>query len=188
MGAPLDGETIRTALADPQLGEYASVHVLMLGLSPRETDRALIRAAAVRPAGAALAAWATALIEADGAAGVALLAEAWITPGGRSATDLAQVVSAFGTHARDGDPTLAPVLAPPLRALAATRPDLTGPVARALAALGDFTAAPAFAAHLDRDGTLSEPDALMAAIYVDAAGSAMRRALLRAAMTGETAP
>jgi hypothetical protein len=186
MGAPLEGEAIRKALADPRLAAYAPVHILMLGLSPSETDRAMIRAAAVRPAGAALSAWATALIEAEGEAGVALLAEAWVAPVGRDGSDLAQMVSAFEIHARDGDPALGPLLAPPLHVLAARRPDLAGPVARALAALGDFTAAPAFAAHLDRDGVLSEPDAMIAAIYVDAAGSAMRRALLRAAMMGET--
>ena len=188
MRVPLDGDTILKALADPQLGDYASVHILMLGLSPRETDRATIRAAAVRRSGAALAAWATALIEADGAEGVARLVQAWIEPAGRDKEDLAQVVSAFEIHAREGDPDLGPALRSPLLALADSRPDLAGPVVRALIALDDFTAAPLFAKHLDRDGTLSEADTLMATAYVDAGRSAMRRVLLRAAIAPKTAP
>ena len=188
MRAPLDGETILKALADPQLGDYAPVYILMLGLSPRETDRAAIRAAAVRPSGAALAAWATALIEADGAEGVARLVRAWVERAGRDKDDLAQVVSAFEIHASDGDPDLGPALAPPLHALAASRPDLAGPVVRALIALDDFTVAPLFAKHLDRDGALSEADTLMATAYVEAYGSAMRRVFLRAAITRKTAP
>jgi hypothetical protein len=91
MDRPLDGDAARAALADKTLLPWTGFHILMLGLSDRPEDHALVRdradAAARVGGGRDLDAWATALIEIDGADAVERLAADWFeTRAGRWTT------------------------------------------------------------------------------------------------------
>ncbi len=175
MARPIDGETARQALADRSLIPWQAFHILMLGLSERAEDRAFIRArvaTAARLGGdRELDAWATALIEIDGAVGVATLVREWLETPGRDVEALRAVLTAFSIHARDGDPALRPGLLAALHALPRRRPDVGGSVAAALGEIGDFSQGAAIerimldAARRGEIG-LRDPELMAAAFYV----------------------
>jgi hypothetical protein len=185
MERPIDGASARAALTDRSEFPWAGFHILMLGLSDRPEDRALVRervaAAASFGAGRDLDAWATAWIEIDGAAAVAGLADDWVETPGRAADDVRAVVAALSVHAREGDATLRPSILSALHALRARRPDVGGSVAAALGAIGDFSQAAAIeSAMLDaaRQKTfiLDEPELTAAALHASRARRAARQA------------
>lgn len=178
MRRPIDGATARRALADRFEIPWASFYILMLGLSDRPDDHALIRdrnADIARLGGSReLGAWATALIEIDGAPALGRLAQAWFETPGRDAAALRDVITALAVQGREGDPTLRPTILATLGAVPLIRPDLGGSVAAALGEIGDFSQADMIeSTMLDaarrNDVTLSEPELLAAGLYVSRA-------------------
>ena len=183
MDRPLDGGAARAALTDLTQIPWAGFHILMLGLSDRPEDHALVRdraASAVRSGGGRnLDAWATAWIEIDGADAVARLAADWFETPGRPAEDLRAVIAALSVHAREGDAALQPAILAALHALPARRPDVGGSVAAALGAVGDFSQAEAIErAMLDaarrRAVDLDEPELMAAALHAARARQAAK--------------
>ena len=178
MARPLDGAAARGALIDRNRIPWAGFYVLMLGLSDRAEDHALIRdrivTAARFGADRAFDAWATALIEIDGEAGVGRLVEGWFEAPGSKADEVRAVIAAFEVHAREGDPATRAAILSALRALPARRPEVGGSVAAALGAIGDFSQADAIrTAMLDAarmgDVGLPEPELMAASFYVNRA-------------------
>lgn len=175
MASPIDGATARRALADRAQIPWRAFHILMLGLSDRPEDRSLVRernaAAASRGGGLELDAWATALVEIDGAAGVARLAGDWFETPGRDVDALRAVITALAVQAREGDPPVRSPILEALHALPARRPDVAGTVATALGDIGDFSQADAIVrAMRDAAGEgaarFRDPELLAAALYV----------------------
>ena len=178
MAKPLDGATASRALTDRTEIPWRAFHILMLGLSERPEHRALIRernATAARLGWSReLDAWATALVEIDGPAGVARLAEDWFETPGRDVEALRAVITAFAVQAREGDPALRPSILAALHDLPSRRPDVAGSVAAALGEIGDFSQADAIVrAMRDAAGrggpSFRDPELLAAALYVDRA-------------------
>jgi hypothetical protein len=174
MDRPLDGDAALAALADKTLLPWTGFHILMLGLSDRPEDRALVRDRAASAArfggGRDLDAWATAFIEIDGADAVERLAADWFETPGRSVDDLRAVITALSIHGRQGDAALRPTIVAALQVLPARRPDVGGSVASALGALGDFSQAEAIErAMLDAGRRsaidLSEAELMAAALH-----------------------
>ncbi len=193
MAQPLDGETARRALADLGMIPWAPFHVLMLGLSARPEDHALVRrnldSAARTGGGRLLGALATALVEIDGAAGVDRLVRAWLSPSDRDAEALRAVVIALGVQARDGDPALRPTILAALRALPERRPEVAGTVAATLGDIGDFSQADAIETALlgvaRHEGVAGlEAELMAASLYVHRA----RRASTPQASEPELSP
>ncbi len=178
MARPLDGDTASRALTDRTEIPWRAFHILMLGLSERPEHRALVRE---RNATAAhlgwspeLDAWATALVETDGPAGVARLAEDWFATPGREVAALRAVITAFTVQARAGDPAVRQPILAALHALPSRRPDVAGSVAAALGEIGDFSQADAIVrAVRDAAGpdgpSFRDPELLAVALYVDRA-------------------
>ncbi|MEY8839114.1 hypothetical protein AB9K41_08815 [Cribrihabitans sp. XS_ASV171] len=154
MTRPVTGEVAQRALADKAQIPWRGFFILMLGLSDRPEDRALVRdriAAAQRYGGVGeLDAWATALVEIYGAAGVERLATGWFDRPDSSTEELRAVISALAAHGRYGDPALRPRILEVLAAVPSLRPDVVGSVATALARIGDFTRAHAIRSAVSR--------------------------------------
>jgi hypothetical protein len=180
MARPVDPDAARRALADRTELPWAGFHIVMLGLGGRPADRALILgriAMAARLGGARnLDAWATALIEIDGAEGVARLAAEWFTAPSRP-DELRAIIAALAVHGREGDPALRPAILSALRGLPARHPDVAGSVAAALGRIGDFSQADAIERVLldaaRRHGAeLDAAELMAAALYVNTARQA----------------
>jgi len=178
MPRPIDGTTARRALVDRFEIPWASFYILMLGLSERPGDQALVRdrhAAIARLGGSReLGAWAAALIEIDGAAAIGRLAKTWFETPGRDVEALRDVITALAVHGREGDPALRPTILATLGDVPLLRPDLGGSVAAALGEIGDFSQADVIErAMLDaarrNDVALREPELLAAGLYVSRA-------------------
>jgi hypothetical protein len=178
MAMPIDGATARRALSDRHQIPWHGFYILMLGLSERAEDQALVRdwnAAATRLGGSReLDAWATALVEIDGAAGVSRLANDWFETAGRDVDAVRGVITALAVQAREGDPAVRPSILAALHDLPSRRPDVAGSVAKALGDIGDFSQADAIV-RVMRDAAgrgaarFRDPEILAAAVYVDRA-------------------
>lgn len=185
MDRPLGGAAARAALIDPARIPWAGFYILMLGLSERAEDHALVRdrvaSAARLGGGRELDAWATAWIEIDGATAVAALAADWFETPDRPAADLRAVIDALSVHAREGEPALRPAILSALYALPARRPDVGGSVAAVLGAIGDFSQAEAIERAM-RDVArrktlqLDDSELVSAALYAGRARWAARAA------------
>lgn len=142
---PIKGAVARQSLNDLTRLPWQSFYILMLGLSDREEDHALVRERMTRAArngsSSQLDAWATAFVEIDGVEGVRQLHDNWFDEPRRTSQELRAIVAAVTVHAKHGDPGLKePVLAA-LAGLARRRPDVVGTVAIAFEEIGDFSRA-----------------------------------------------
>jgi hypothetical protein len=147
MTQPIDGAVAQQALTDRTEIPWQSFYILMLGLSDRVEDHALVRErialAARLGRGTHLDSWATALVEIDGTEGVTRLVDAWFQAPHRSSEALRAVIAALTDHAKYGDPTLKAAILEALAALPLRHPDVVGTVAAALGEIGDFSRAEA---------------------------------------------
>ena len=164
-------------LVDPAWYGWQPVLVTLLGLHPDPAARDLVRARALTVRPEDRAPWLVALIEADGAAGIARML-------GDSRDDAAAraAVRALVTHADPGNER-APALAAALVRLASDHPGLTAAAVPGLAALGDFSLAPRVA-DLLASGAVTDPAeafALKSYLAQARAGQAPRNAAMVAA-------
>ena len=143
MAQPIEGAVARQALSDQTKIPWQSFYILMLGLSDRDEDHALVRermsTAARIGSSSQLQAWATALVEFDGAEGVRVLVDNWLVAPHRSPQALRAVIAAMTTHAQHGDTSLREPLLAALARLPQRRPDVVGTVAVAFELIGDFS-------------------------------------------------
>jgi hypothetical protein len=145
MTQPIEGEVARKSLSDRTQVPWQSFYILMLGLSDRAEDHALVRqriASAARLGSSPhLEAWATALVEIDGTEGLTLLVEAWLQAPHVSADALRSVIAALTAHARIGDPAMKGAVLEALAPLPQRHPEVVGTVAAAFGEIGDFSQA-----------------------------------------------
>ena len=145
MAQPIEGAVARQSLTDRTKIPWQSFYILMLGLSDRDEDHALVRERISRVTGFGntdqLEAWATALVEIDGTEGIKQLVNNWLAAPHRSPQELRAIVAAVTVHAKHGDPSLREPVLSVLATLAQTRSDVVGTVAVAFERIGDFSRA-----------------------------------------------
>lgn len=168
---------IATVLRDPAMLTWAPTYKLLLGRSADPAVHQMVRDRVRTPASHAapsdLAAWATALVEIDGAPGVDLLAQRYIKVPTRTAGELQEVLSALGVHAQDGDPSLQPVLVTAFHEFARAHPELAPVVAYHLLSLKDWSQVDYFECLLDSERAWSAADRMMLQVYVGMARDEM---------------
>lgn len=156
MAQPIRGEVARQSLIDRNKIPWQSFYILMLGLSDRDKDHALVRermaTAARLESSNQLEAWATALVELDGLEGVTHLVSSWFDAPHRSPQELRAVIAAMTSHAKHGDSSLRDPLLAALASLAQQRPDVVGTVAVAFEQIGDFSHADTIKSAIQRAG------------------------------------
>ncbi|QIE43237.1 hypothetical protein G5B39_14495 (plasmid) [Rhodobacteraceae bacterium SC52] len=154
MAQPINGAVARQALTDRSEIPWQSFYILMLGLSDRNEDHDHVReriARAARLKGEAhLDAWATALIEIDGSAGVTRLVNTWLEASHQSTEALRDVIAALTVHAKYGDPSLKAGILAALARLPQQRPEVVGSVAVAFGEIGDFSRAEVISSAMSR--------------------------------------
>jgi len=171
----LDRAEIVKVLLDPVMVEWAPIHILMLGLSGDDADRAFVRAGYARLADSGLTtnlgAWATALIEVDGLPAVDRIDSDYLGSN-RSATELREIVRAYSTQAGAGDPALRARITQSFRMLARTRPEMAAEAAKELIAVQDWSLADVFAAILASDAITAPEKRFAIDLYLAAAREA----------------
>ena len=173
----LSRAAIARTLRDPKWVEWAPIHILFLGLSDDPDDHAFVRRmtrlAATRGIRSNTGAWATALVEIDGAAGLDWLRQTYFEDPDRKLEELREVVTAFDVIGQSGDPELRPTLVAALRGLARDRPELAADAAKQLATLGDWSQVETFEALID-SGKIDSPAAdFVIAQYLRSAQAAL---------------
>ena len=175
---PLGADALAESLRDPAAGQSETIHALLLGLAGGPRAQALVagRLGAAAPGEAispALGAWAVALVELQGEAGVeALDARFLASEAGRDPADLAPIVEALAIQAEAAPPPVRARILATLEARLAARPDLAAPVARSFGGRGDYAMGPGVQAALARRAGLPAAEAMTAAGYVFAARKA----------------
>ncbi|MGF1611091.1 MAG: hypothetical protein ACFCUQ_16925 [Kiloniellales bacterium] len=160
-------------LRDPAMIPWAPAYVLLLGRSADPAAHVLVRetiaAFAMYGAQSNLAAWATALIEIDGVRGIDILVRHYGGVPERSAEELQEILTAFGVHAKDGDPTLRSMIVARLHDLARARVEVAPAAANHLASLNDWSQADFFQTLLESEKRWSPAESFMLTVYVRAA-------------------
>jgi hypothetical protein len=174
--ARIDRADVARAVSDPLWSEWAPIAILLLGLSEEEADHAFIRRATRLAAAtgrtAHLAAWATALVEVDGADALDWLRATYVDDPARSETEMEQIGLALASHAGREDATGA-AIRDGMGALAASWPSVAAALASAMMDREDWSLAAEAERWLD-DGRLTSPaDAFLLTHYVLAAEAAL---------------
>jgi len=176
---PLGADALAESLKDPAAGQMEPILALLLGLAGGPRAEALVegRLNAVGADGAvspALGAWAVALVELQGEAGVETLAARFLRadPEARSPQDLFPFVEALAVQAEAASPPLRDAILEALGGALQARPDLVGVVARCFGSRGDYALGPAVQAALAQRRGLPALEAMTAAGYVFAARKA----------------
>ncbi len=106
LGGALPRERLRAFLADFRYIEWHPLYILLLAQSEHPEDRALIedslRSAAEFGIATNLAAWATALIEIEGAAALDLIETHFLRDADRKPEELREIVLALSVHGAEG--------------------------------------------------------------------------------------
>jgi hypothetical protein len=173
----LSRAAIARVLRDPKWGDWAPIHIPFLGLrdDPGDHDfvRRMTKLAASKGIRNNTAAWATALVEIDGMAGVDWLRETYFEDPDRMVEELREVAMAFDVLGRGGNPDLRPALAAALRGLAQDRSELAADAAKQLATLGDWSQVETFE-ELLASGQVTSPAAeFVIAYYLRSAHAAL---------------
>ena len=135
-------ERVKVFLGNLQYFEWQSLYILLLGVNATDAERAEIRARMASRAETGsdlhLAPWATALIEIDGADGVAWLERKYLAPGAADPALAAEIVKAFSVHGSLGPGALRRRIVEAYGLALAHHPELAGPVAQDLAIWRDW--------------------------------------------------
>lgn len=142
-----------------------AIRTLLVGLSPHPGAAAALRARLADPGsgwlGAELGALAVAVMEADGAEGVARLVDRLREDPDLAPTDRELVVEAMAIQRAEGRPELAPLIEAALAGLVQDQPELAPAVARQLGVRADFSQAAALRDAM-RSGALTKAGDLIA--------------------------
>ena len=163
-------------LRDPTMFEWAPIHILILGLSPADEDRAFVRsafdAAARSPSATSLGAWATAYLEGDGAAALDRIEAEFIDDPDRPKEQMAEILRALSTFAAVSEPALRDRITGLFGALATRRPDLAADAAQELGNVGDWSFAGLFEALLAEGAFRSPVEEFAIIFYIEQARDA----------------
>ena len=163
-------------LRDPTMFEWAPIHILILGLSTADEDRAFVRsafdAAARSPSATSLGAWATAYLEGDGAAALDRIEADFIDDPDRPKDQMAEILRALSTFAAVSEPALRDRITGLFGMLATRRPDLAADAAQELANVGDWSFAGLFEALLAEGAFRSPVEEFAVIFYIEQARDA----------------
>ncbi|MDW4498858.1 hypothetical protein R5H30_12755 [Sulfitobacter sp. D35] len=149
---------------------YQSIRILLLGLSDDDAARREIRAfiarAPDRERSRNLGAFATALVEIDGDAGIALLDREILSDPRQSRDNVEQVVEALAIHSGVGAPGMAASIAATLDRLVALRPDTAALIARQFGSRQNWTQADRLAPLVAERRLTAASDLMTVAVYL----------------------
>jgi hypothetical protein len=174
----IDADSVVAEMHDFSGLAYLPIRILLLGLSDAESARREIRggidrAAAGPVVGKSLGAYATALIEIDGAVGIDRLAAAFFADPAQPPDKIELVIEALAIHNQAGDPDLRPAIAGVLDVLVAARPEAAVLIARRFGERQDWTQADRLGRLLRDRSITSAPDVVTVSVYVGMARQAM---------------
>lgn len=173
--ARMDRREVARMVADPAWMEWAPIAIILLGLSADPQDHAFVRRAAdlaLRSGRSAhLAAWATALIEVDGEAGIDRIVASQFTDPQPSDTDREAAILALATHAARSD-DLGAVLRDTLAGLASSHPGVAAALAQIMTEREDWSLAADARQWRDATTDLSAADDFVLTSYILAAEAA----------------
>ena len=166
---------IQRFLDDPLYLEWRRLYILLLGVDASIEDAARIRNAMNSLARfdqtLNLSAWATALIEIDGDAGIDWLERVYLGNPARDTEAVQETLKALSVQGSSGDGRLRPRIAQSYAVLIDTHPQLAGWAARELAAWQDWRLAARLAELREEGGELDGPSAYAIDYYLGRARS-----------------
>jgi hypothetical protein len=178
--ARIDRQEVARLVADPLWSEWAPVAIILLGLSDDIADRAFIQRATELTARsgrtAHLAAWATALIEADGVPGIDWVVATYISDTARSDTEQREAILALASHAARSDDT-GRAVRDTLAGLAAGYPALAAALAQSMTERQDWSLAAEAVRWRDAATIIAPADAFLLTTYILAAEAAQPESL-----------
>ncbi len=149
---------------------YQPVRILLLGISGSEMAREEVHGYMERVRSWAwsdnLGAFSTALIELDGALGIDLLEDYFLSDPDQPLDKLDMVVAAVSEHHAYGDPALGGRLTAAIERFLAVRPEALGMAARQFAARSDWSLAPLLEPAMANRESLNAQDLVTIAVYL----------------------
>ena len=138
LGDALSRDEIRSFLSNYRYAEWHPLYILLLAQNPEPEDRATIlksfQSAARFGTTDRLAAWATALIEIQGAEAIEEIERLFFNKTSRSQSEVEEVTRALSVHGTNGTPDRRDRIVSSYRAALAHYPDLTPQIAKDLIA------------------------------------------------------
>lgn len=160
----VDRREILTFLDDIRMLEWQALYILLLGLSDHPADGELIRERIARSARTSstfqLAAWATALVELDGTAGIHTLRDLYLGNTSRRTDEIAAIRDALRVQGDAERSNLMDTIVTTYGELMARHPDFAADLADDLTRWQRFDLAPQFSALLRK---MEPPDRIVAA-------------------------
>lgn len=157
---------------------YQQTRALLLGIAGGAAARAEIRAFLTRtrdwPWAENLGAFAAALVELEGAAGVAWLEAEYLARSDQPLDKIGQIVGALALHGAAGDPALRDPVAAAAARLLASRPEAAVAVAGQFLDQGDWTQAASLSVALRMSPAMEIKDRFRIVAYLAAAHRAAR--------------
>jgi|GEM_PF-421469 len=145
-------EQLLEKLGNPRMIEWQALYILLLAQHDHPDDHELIHAKVTRNAKWSLtlqtAAWATALIEIDGADGIDRLSELYLGEAEREPEELAAIHAALRVHGNEGRPELREPVVAAYGKLLEHHPSLAADLADDLTKWNRFDHTAAFTSHL----------------------------------------
>lgn len=176
----IDRRQVAHMVADPLWSEWAPVAIILLGLSDDPADRAFVQRATtlIAQSGrtAHLAAWTTALIEAEDMPGIDRVVSTYIADPARSDVERQAVILALASHAARHD-EIGEALRETLAGLAGDHPALAAVLARTMTERQDWSLAADAVRWRDNAATMAPADAFVLTAYILAAAAAEPQAL-----------
>ena len=152
---------------------WAPIRILLIGIRGDKDGRALVQKtiSAAEKTGWSmhLGAWATALVEMDGEAGVERLRSGFLIRSEKPQQQVEAVLTALAVHGAGGDPELGAPIDTVISMLVQERPELVATVARIFGAQGDYSRATILSDALEKRRLKSPSDIITVATYLSLA-------------------
>ena len=154
-------DKVREFLDDPLYLEWRRLYILLLGVNASDADAAEVRKTMANVSHFKrtlnLSAWATALVEVDGRAGIEWLDANYLSNSERSQAEVLETLKALSTQGSIPFSELRPYIADSYRNLIETHPQLAGWAARDMASWQDWSLAQNLAALRGSETQLDGP-------------------------------
>ena len=152
---------------------WAPIRILMIGILGDADSKVLVSEAITSAEKSTwsmhLGAWATALIEIEGTAGIDRLRSSFLLSSGRSEQQIEAVLTALAVHGAGGHPNIGDAVDSALSMALEGRPDLAVAVARIFGAQGDYSRASLLSEALKQHRLVSPADIISVATYISIA-------------------
>ena len=166
-------EQVHAFLADPQFLEWQALYILLLGVGADQTEATMIRRQMRTRVGfdqkLNLSAWATALVEVDGASSIEWLERVYFSTSSRDGDVVVEIIKALSVHGNRNDARLRARITEAYGAVLENYPSLAGWVARDLALWRDWRLAEKLDAIRARGPTLDDASVYAVDYYLGVA-------------------